>query len=279
MQIDWFTLAAQIVNFLILLVLLRQFLFKPVLGIMDERERKIAARLKSAEDKHQQAEQESQKYQEKQRELDERRDEELNRAKEAAEQKKKELIREARQKVAELRDQWQQSLAHEQEEFADWIRREIGAQVCAVSRRLLSELSDEDLEAQIIQMFIDRLADVDQQQLREMVDTARDADEGIQVISSFELPKRQRQDVEKAIEDIVPESVALTYKTDSDLICGVELRSGAHSLSWSIVHYLEELEQQFAEAVQRTQQGDREESKTHQKAEDAESDHEARNDE
>ena len=44
MLIDWFTVVAEIVNFLILLWLLKRFLYKPVLNAMDKREATIASR-------------------------------------------------------------------------------------------------------------------------------------------------------------------------------------------------------------------------------------------
>jgi F-type H+-transporting ATPase subunit b len=43
MLIDWFTVAAQIVNFLILVWLLKHFLYKPILDAIDAREKRIAA--------------------------------------------------------------------------------------------------------------------------------------------------------------------------------------------------------------------------------------------
>ena len=49
MLIDWFTVAAQAVNFLILVWLLKRFLYKPILGAMDAREQRIASRLRQAE--------------------------------------------------------------------------------------------------------------------------------------------------------------------------------------------------------------------------------------
>ena len=45
MLIDWFTVAAQAVNFLILVWLLKRFLYKPVLAAVDEREKRITAQL------------------------------------------------------------------------------------------------------------------------------------------------------------------------------------------------------------------------------------------
>ena len=56
MEINWFTVIAQIVNFLILVWLLKRFLYKPVLKAIDDREQKVAAKLKDAEIKNAEAE-------------------------------------------------------------------------------------------------------------------------------------------------------------------------------------------------------------------------------
>ena len=45
MSVNWFTVAAQIVNFLILVWLLKKFLYKPVLTAMDKRQKKVRAEL------------------------------------------------------------------------------------------------------------------------------------------------------------------------------------------------------------------------------------------
>ena len=43
MLIDWFTVGAQGINFVILVWLLKHFLYKPILGAIDAREKHIAA--------------------------------------------------------------------------------------------------------------------------------------------------------------------------------------------------------------------------------------------
>ena len=55
MQIDWFTVVAQIVNFLILVWLLKKFLYGPIIRAMDDRERRIASRLEEANARERQA--------------------------------------------------------------------------------------------------------------------------------------------------------------------------------------------------------------------------------
>ena len=65
MQIDYFTTLAQMVNFLILVLLLKHFLYAPVLKLMDERERVITSRLEEVEEKKRAAEEEAEAYRKK----------------------------------------------------------------------------------------------------------------------------------------------------------------------------------------------------------------------
>jgi F-type H+-transporting ATPase subunit b len=62
MQIDWLTVIAQIVNFLILVWLLKRFLYHPVITAMDRREQRIAERLQLAEQREQAAIESRQDY-------------------------------------------------------------------------------------------------------------------------------------------------------------------------------------------------------------------------
>ena len=53
MLIDWFTVGAQALNFLILVWLMKHFLYKPILNAIDAREKLIATELADAAAKNQ----------------------------------------------------------------------------------------------------------------------------------------------------------------------------------------------------------------------------------
>ena len=63
MLIDWFTVIAQIVNFLILVWLLQRFLYRPILDAIDAREKRIAAALTEAEANKEEAQKERDAFQ------------------------------------------------------------------------------------------------------------------------------------------------------------------------------------------------------------------------
>ena len=96
MLIDWFTVIAQIVNFLILVGLLKYFLYGRILRAMDQREDRIASRLTEAEQREQEAEDERRHYQARQKDLEEKQSDILAEAREKAEAERKRLLDEAR---------------------------------------------------------------------------------------------------------------------------------------------------------------------------------------
>ena len=77
-MIDWFTVVAQIINFLVLALLLKHFLYGRVVSAMEQREADIAKRWQAAEQTQHDAEQELATAQHKNRELEEQREELLS---------------------------------------------------------------------------------------------------------------------------------------------------------------------------------------------------------
>ena len=65
MLIDWFTVGAQALNFVVLVWLLKRLLYKPILAAIDSREKRIAAELADADEKRTQAKRERDEYQQR----------------------------------------------------------------------------------------------------------------------------------------------------------------------------------------------------------------------
>src|SRR5450432_2377938 len=96
MPIDWFTVVAQVVNFLILVWLLKRFLFKPILRAIDEREKGIAAQLADAEAKNAESQKERADFQHKKEAFDQQRAALLKKATDEATAERQRLLEEAR---------------------------------------------------------------------------------------------------------------------------------------------------------------------------------------
>src|ERR1039458_5722970 len=97
MLIDWFTVGAQAINFIILVWLLKRFLYKPILDAVDAREKRVATELADADAKKAEAKKERDEFQHKNAEFDQQRAALLSKATQDAKAERQRLLGEARQ--------------------------------------------------------------------------------------------------------------------------------------------------------------------------------------
>jgi F-type H+-transporting ATPase subunit b len=142
MLIDWFTVAAQAVNFLILVWLLKRFLYKPVLAAIDEREKRITTQLQDAEKKKAEALKEQTDFLHKNEEFERQRSALLLEATDAAKTERERLLETARGDSEELRSKLQKTLHDE----LDNLNRKIGTlalqEVFSIARKTLADLAN-----------------------------------------------------------------------------------------------------------------------------------------
>src|SRR5580704_15816140 len=146
MPIDWFTVAAQAINFLILVWLLKRFLYKPILHAIDEREKGIAAQLADAEAKKAVAQKERDDFQHKNEAFDKERAALLKKAMNEANAERQRLLREAGKDADALRAKRQEALRTEQRSLGQEITRWARKEVFAVTRKTLADLANTSLE-------------------------------------------------------------------------------------------------------------------------------------
>lgn len=252
MQIDWFTLVATIINFLILVVILKTFLYKPIIKVMDEREEKIEARLREADEKIEKAEQEEQKYQKERQYLEDKRSEMLEEVRQQADDYQKQLYHEAREEVDQARQHWQTALEREKNDFLMDLRQRVSHQSSAVARRALQEMANVDLEERIIKVFLQRLEDVDKSKKEDIAAAIRTSDEEVLIRSVFEISPELREDLVHSINEtfLNGDKVNPHFETTSDLISGIEFLVHGHRIAWTLEDYLESLEEQMGLAME-----------------------------
>ena len=157
MEFDWVTVAAQVVNFLILVFLLKRFLYNPVIRVMDRREQRISDRLERARSREEEAESLAEDYEQAQQALAAQRDRQLEAARQEAETTRQRLIDEARSEVAARRRQWREALSSEQERVEHALHRQVVESVTDIARQVLDDLAAQSLEDRILERFIARL--------------------------------------------------------------------------------------------------------------------------
>lgn len=238
MQIDWLTVIAQIVNFLVLVWLLKRFLYQPVIHAMDRREQHIAESLHEAQRREQEALGTTQGYQRKLATLDEERMSLLDRARASAESARLTLLDEARREVAEKRAHWQRQVEEEQQHFLRGLTQKGAEAIQAIARHALTDLADADLEEQIIQALIERLRSLDAHTRTVLAGAAGP----IRITTGFALDASLRNRVTRAVHEHLNAEIEVHYGESPRLLCGIEMTVSGHRLGWSLDDYLQTLE-------------------------------------
>lgn len=242
MSVNWFTVAAQIVNFLILVWLLHRFLYGPIVAAMDRREQRIAERLQEAHRKSDAAAAEADAYRRQREELNAERERLLVEARMEAETLRASLTEAARTEIKAKQSDWRSDLEEEQEGFLRNLRRQTEQEFLTLARRALCDLANASLESQVVAVFLGKLGDLDQQAKDAFQAALRQGHRGVMVRCRFELAPALRRRVTKAIHEHIDADAEITFETTESLNCGIELRTDSYVLGWSLDGYLDAIE-------------------------------------
>jgi F-type H+-transporting ATPase subunit b len=254
MLIDWFTVVAQMVNFLILIWLLKHFLYQPILTAIDTREKGIASKLADAEAKEGAAHKQQEDFEAKNKTFDEQRNAMMTKAEADAKAERDRLIDSAHKQADDIRDSEATALKDDQAHQAVAIRRMAQDQVFAITRKTLTDLATVTLEERIGEVFTRRLREMNAQDKNEMGAALKASSEASLIRSAFDLPHEQKDAIQNALNEAFSAVVRVRYETDANTVSGIELTTQGQKLSWSISSYLDSFDRSLAGVLtQRTQ--------------------------
>jgi len=248
LQIDWITIAAQIVNFLVLVWLLQRFLYRPITEAMRRRETKIEDRLSEARSAREEAEAEAEQLRRKQAELERERESVIDEARAEAADLRETLEQEIRAEMEDKRATWKRHLQEEREEFGRVLQRRAGREVLEIAGGVLAEFADADLTERIARTFASRLDSLDDKARTRLAEAAEHAEE-VTVETAGPLDATTRGMVTRALHEALATSIPVTYEQDEDVTLGVRVTIGEQSLDWSSDHHLKRLEAALDEIV------------------------------
>jgi F-type H+-transporting ATPase subunit b len=241
MLIDWFTVGAQALNFLILVWLLKRFLYKPILNAIDAREKGIAAQLADATAQKAEAEKEHVEFESKNKAFDEQRDALLSKATEEAKTEREHLLDEAHKDADTLRGAQAAALENDQKRLGTEIVRLTQEEVFGIARKALADLATVSLEERMGEVFTRRLREMDGKAKACLGAALNAGPEPAILRSTFALPADQRAAIQNALNETFSAEVLVHFETAADAVCGIELSAGGQKVAWSIADYLKSL--------------------------------------
>lgn len=236
MSIDWITVIAQIANFLVLVWLLKRFLYRPILDGIDAREAEITRRMAEAGEAQKKAQSAEAEYRKQQTQLLLDQDAMVEQALKASENQRDSLLADARGKLEQEQKDWHKHLERERQKFTAQLHRAGSETLLELTRKALRDLADETLEEAIVRHVSARLQPI----ASELLQAAGDSTEAVATTRDT-LPKAAQLQLQLEIEHLLP-GIALRSETDPQQAPGLLLRVGGAQVAWTVDSYTDEFD-------------------------------------
>jgi F-type H+-transporting ATPase subunit b len=242
-ELTWSTFILEIVNFLVLIWILKRFLYKPVLDVIARRRAGIEKTLSDAQEMHTQAEKLRQDYEGRLAEWEKERQQ-------ARDTLTRELEEERSARMQALQDDLEQARKKEEvaqlQRQADAMRRNEETALLQGARfaaQLLELGSGPETQSRLVAMALDSLATLPDKRVAQLRKNFDSSDERVLVTSAYPLPEDQRAHISEILAKLLGNAIDLRFEQQSELLAGLSIRIGA----WLIAANLRDELKGFAE--------------------------------
>ena len=242
MGFDLVTFIAQIVNLFVLVWLLKRFLYRPILEVIEKRQQEIRDKVQIAEDVRLQSEKERKKWEKEKSDYEAEHQKELSQIAQELEEKRKAGLEEIKSSLQRQRLKMQNDLLAEMTAFHTEIGDFVAKDFMRLSEQALKELSECCPLEQAVNLFLKNLRKLDKSKIKK-INIILKKQRVIFINSSNTLTKKQVQEITKTIKKILllPAKCRINFVVVPELILGLEMRTGDVSVDWSLKSYLDTL--------------------------------------
>ncbi|MGD8810072.1 MAG: F0F1 ATP synthase subunit delta [Gammaproteobacteria bacterium] len=234
MELSWSTFILEIINFLVLVWILKRFLYQPVLDVIAARRKSIEEQLSEAHTVEHEAEALKEQYNGRLAQWESER-------RNARDELEREIEQERARQLEELRStlesEREKSRVTNERELAEQ-RRELEQQAlrqgAAFASRLLTKASGPELENRLLELFVDGLKDLSEDQLDRLREHCADKSAEIEVSSAWPLSDEQRERLSSALTDALGASPPVRFGQDEQLLAGLRVEMGAWVLAVNV---------------------------------------------
>jgi len=246
MGFDAVTFLAQIVNLLVLIWLLKRFLYRPVLQIIEKRQQEISSAIKSANEKLANAANLESELTQKQLDFDTNRQKRLDSLEKEIALLEKEKLTELKTEISLKRQRLQSELENDLAKVDGTIRQFLAQQFLTLSHKVLAEWSDETPMDMAIKLFQKRILNLSKPQKNKILNFIKNQNV-IDINSSSKLTKKQQETIIQILKQswTIRPKTKINFHISSALVLGIEIRFQTMKLEWSIQSYLDDVEQRL----------------------------------
>ncbi len=227
MGFDWTTFVLEIVNFLVLVWLLKRFFYRPVLSVIEQRQARTAKMIADAEGVQREAEDLKRDYQSRLAHVDEARAAARDRldAEIAAERARRLAALDA--ELAAERKRRDAVEARERSDLERSMERQAMAIATRYATRVLDRLAGPELEARLADLALSEFGALAPDRRDALRTALQEPGLSVQVISAYPLDEARRAAFAQALGKLAGHAVAPEFSEDAGLKAGIRIMAGS----------------------------------------------------
>lgn len=244
MQIDWITFVAEIINLLVLVWLLKRFLYAPINNIIQQRQSEINEKIESANSLHRQAESEFQTLELEKNAFEKSLQTRQNDLTKELSIERKETLSKIKQEASLLKHQLQSEIKLQNENLKSELGQYISRDFLRITGKIITELTDATPMERVLNLFYKKLIILNNSE-KNKIKKAILNQKVITIYSSDTLSEKHQRDMSRFLRSFFEISLKtkFQYQVAPALILGIEIRIQDIGIDWTIKNYLDELEQ------------------------------------
>jgi len=245
--VDWTTILLQALNFLILLVILQRFLYRPLRSKMREREAEIESEIAAAERRAAEAEREREELEERLEAATTEAEEIRREAREEAAARREEILEKARGEAADIRQEATERVRREERAARERIRKDARRTAVELTKDLLRETGGKAVHDRLVERFLRGEDDLGEADLDRLADAVRRAGGAVRVRTAYPMEADELERLREALlerlpreDESAPPAIEFSVEEDPELVAGLSLLSGGVAVDLNVKHALEE---------------------------------------
>ena len=234
MELNWSTFVLEIINFLILVWILKRFLYKPVLDVIARRRAGIEQTLAEAKTLHANAKALQDQYEHRLQDWEQEKQQARDSLQTDIEMERTRLMEELRKSLDQAQEKARVSEQRRLQLSINKAEETALTQGAQFATRLLTSAVGPELEDRLLTLLKDDLGRLSPERLTQLRANLGEPPSEIRISSAYPLSSTQRQTLEQALNNLTQLNVPFHYEQDGALLAGLHISIGAWVLGINV---------------------------------------------
>ncbi len=241
MKVDILTYLFEIINFFVLLWILKKLLYNPIISILKKRKDYIDENIRKAEEAESKYQRLQKQYEELLKEIEETRKSKLAQITQEIEKEKENLYRQIRRELDAERQKFLESLETEKKEVLTEIKEETIKTTLKLVSKMLYNFADNHLHKKLLDLAVEGIKNID---IEERDNIAQELKEHpvINVETAYLLDNEDILKIKNAIKETLGVEIQVNQTEKKELIAGVKLHIASKLIDVSLEGHLSSFE-------------------------------------